>query len=125
MTIIVLNTAGSRPWRSLRARWIIRKASGKLVGSGYSFTDSENGLTCIDGIIVDEDYRRQYIATSLIAHIKDTCSGTQLFINTDDEDTPKEMYLKMGFEAVDRLYEYTGTDIDSAICYYYGRNEQK
>ena len=38
--------------------------NGKLVGAGYSFSDS--GFTCIDGLIVDKAYRKRYIATSLI-----------------------------------------------------------
>ncbi|MGX8773886.1 MAG: GNAT family N-acetyltransferase [Bacillota bacterium] len=85
---------------------------GKLVGSAYSFTDRENGLTCIDSLLVDEDYRKQYIATSLIANIKEECSGTKLFLHAEDDDTPKEMYLKMGFDTVDRLYEYISMDIE-------------
>ena len=82
---------------------------GKLVGSCYSFTD--DGLTCIDGLIVDEAYRKRYVATSLIAHIKNSYPDTVLFLHADRDDTPKEMYEKMGFETVDRLYEYLCTDI--------------
>lgn len=77
---------------------------GKLVGAGYSFSDS--GFTCIDGLIVDTAYRKRCVATSLIKHIKESCPDTILFLHADDDDTPKEMYLKMGFEISDRLYEY-------------------
>ena len=35
-----------------------------------------------------------------------------LFLHADEDDTPKDMYLKMGFEIVDRLYEYTRTGIE-------------
>ena len=29
-----------------------------------------------------------------------------MFLHADADDTPKEMYRKMGFESVDELYEY-------------------
>ena len=29
----------------------------------------------------------------------------------NEDDTPKEMYEKMGFETVDKLYEYTCLDL--------------
>ena len=80
--------------------------NGKLVGAGYSFSDS--GFTCIDGLIVDKAYRKRYIATSLIKHIREHCPDTILFLHADDDDSPKEMYLKLGFEISDRLYEYFG-----------------
>lgn len=81
-----------------------------LVGACYCF--SADGMTCIDGLIVDEAYRHQYIATTLIAHIADINPGSTLFLHADEMDTPKEMYLKMGFEITDRLYEYCKTDIN-------------
>ena len=80
-----------------------------LVGACYSFT--ADGMICIDGLIVDEAYRHQYIATALIAHIAETNPGSTLFLHGDEADTPKEMYLKMGFEITDRLYEYSCTDM--------------
>ena len=33
-----------------------------------------------------------------------------LYLHADSEDTPKELYAKMGFQAVDKLYEYLCTD---------------
>ena len=86
---------------------------GKLVGSCYSFCS--DSLTCIGGLIVDEAYRKKHIATSLIAYIKRSHPDTVLFLHADDDDTPKEMYKKMGFETVDRRYEYLCTDI-SEFC---------
>ena len=82
----------------------------KLVGAGYSF--SADGMTCVDGLIVDTDHRKQYVATSLLAHIRDTHPEDILFLHADENDTPKDMYLRMGFEIVDRLYEYTRTGIN-------------
>ena len=82
----------------------------KLAASCYSF--STDGMTCIDGLIVDEDYRHKYIATTLIGHIAELNRYTTLFLHADESDTPKEMYLKMGFEITDRLYEYSNTNLE-------------
>ena len=82
---------------------------GVLVGSCYSFCS--DGLTCIDGLIVDEAYRKRRVGTSLIAYVKRSFPDTILFLHADEDDTPKEMYEKMGFETIDKLYEYLSTDI--------------
>ena len=80
-----------------------------LVGAFYSYTT--DGVTCIDGLLVDDNYRKQYVATSLIAHIKEKYPDTTLMLHADIDDTPKDMYLKMDFEIVDKVYEYTCQDI--------------
>ena len=86
---------------------------GTLVGACYSY--SSDGFTCIDGLIVDESYRKRRIATSVIEHVKRSFPDTLLFLHADEDDTPKEMYEKLGFETIDKLYEYLCTDI-SVLC---------
>ena len=81
----------------------------RLVGICYSYT--ADGMTCIDGLLVDNEYRNQYVATSLMAHIRETYPDAQLMLHAELDDSPKDMYLKMGFEIVDKLYEYSCTDI--------------
>ena len=81
----------------------------KLVGACHTF--SSDGMICIDGLIVDEAFRHQYIATALMAHIADTNADCTVFLHADENDTPKDMYLKMGFEVTDYLYEYICTDL--------------
>lgn len=81
----------------------------ELIASCYSF--SSDGMVAVDGLIVDEDHRSQYIATSLIRHIAETNADKTLFLHADEDDTPKDMYLKMGFEITDRLYEYSCLDL--------------
>ena len=68
-------------------------------------------MTCIDGLLVGNEYRNQYVATSLMAHIRETYPDAQLMLHAELDDSPKDMYLKMGFEIVDKLYEYSCTDI--------------
>ena len=81
---------------------------GLLVGACYCFC--KDGLTGIDGLIVDEAYRKRYVATSLIAHVKSRFPDSNLYLHADEDDSPKEMYEKMGFETIDKLYEYLSTD---------------
>ena len=81
----------------------------KLVGSYYFYTS--NGFTCVDDLIVDEDYRHRYIATTLLKYAVNEAAGNVVFLHADEDDTPREMYEKMGFRVVDRLYEYLCTDL--------------
>ncbi len=81
----------------------------KLAGSYYFY--SSNGYTCVDGLVVDEDFRHRHIATTLLKHAAEEAAGGVLFLHADADDTPKEMYEKLGFREVDRLYEYLSTDI--------------
>lgn len=83
---------------------------GKLVGDCYIF--ASDGYVCMDGLLVDEDFRHQYIAMTLMKHIAEKAQerGEILYLHADSEDTPKELYAKMGFQAVDKLYEYLCTD---------------
>ena len=83
----------------------------KLVGAYYFF--SSDGYTCVDGLIVDEEYRHRYIATTLLKHAVSEAAGNVVFLHADMDDTPKEMYEKMGFREVDRLYEYLSVDLES------------
>ncbi len=81
----------------------------KLVGA-YHFYSSK-GYTCVDGLIVDEDWRNRHIATTLLKYAVSEAGENVVFLHADKDDTPREMYEKMGFREVDRLYEYLSTDI--------------
>ena len=83
----------------------------KLVGSYYFFTS--NGYTCIDGLIVDEDYRHRNIATTLLKHAVNEAAGNVVFLHADENDTPVKMYEKLGFRETDRLYEYLSADVEA------------
>lgn len=76
---------------------------GKIAGCCYVLR--RDGLVELDGLIVDPDVRKQYVASSLLAYAAEQLEGI-LYLHADKEDTPKDMYAKMGFEIVDSLYEY-------------------
>ena len=83
---------------------------GKLAGSCYIYPSG--GYVCMDSLLVSEAFRHQYAATTLIKHIAEQArkSGDILYLHADPEDTPKEMYARMGFQVTDKMYEYLCTD---------------
>ena len=83
---------------------------GKLAGSCYTW--SAGGYTCLDGLLVDSDFRHQYVASTLLKALAEQArrEGNVLYLHADPEDTPKDMYAKMGFRVADRVYEYLCTD---------------
>lgn len=87
--------------------------NGKLVGSCYVYP--ADGCTCMDSLLVNEDYRHRYVATTLMKYIaeKAQADGNLLYLHADPEDTPKDMYARMGFETVDAVYEYLCTDFST------------
>lgn len=41
-------------------------------------------------------------------YIADNFDGI-MYLHADEDDTPKDMYAKMGFEIIDVLYEYSAS----------------
>lgn len=84
--------------------------NGKLVGSCYLYVSG--GYACMDSLLVDEEARHQHIATTLIKYIAETTRerGEVLYLHADSDDTPKDMYAKMGFQTLDKVYEYVCTN---------------
>jgi ribosomal protein S18 acetylase RimI-like enzyme len=80
----------------------------RLVGAYYFY--SSDGYTCVDGLIVDEDFRCRHIATTLLKHAVSEASGDVVFLHADQDDYPRKIYEKLGFAEVDKLYEYLSTE---------------
>lgn len=83
---------------------------GKLIASCYYF--SSGPFTCIDGLVTAEEERHKYVASSLLAEVIKRVPGHTVFLHASEDETPKEMYQKMGFQIVDRTYEYLSENID-------------
>ena len=79
-----------------------------LAGACFSF--AKDGCVCIDGLVVDERFRRRYVATTLLRFVAAAHAGELVFLHADEDDTPKDLYARLGFQTVDRLYEYLCTD---------------
>ena len=75
----------------------------KPAGSCYAY--AIDGYVVMDALVVREAFRKRYVATTLMKHIASQFKE-EMFLHADADDTPKEMYRKMGFETVDELYEY-------------------
>jgi len=76
---------------------------GKPAGACYAY--AIDGYVVMDALVVREAFRKRYVATTLMKHIVSQFKE-EMFLHADADDTPKEMYRKMGFETVDELYEY-------------------
>lgn len=78
-----------------------------IVGYCYSYYD--NDVVCVDGLLVVEEYRKQYIASNLLKYIAHFYN-CPIFLHADDDDTPKEMYKKLGFIEISKSYDYLKLD---------------
>ncbi len=74
-----------------------------IAGACYAFC-TEN-VICIDGLVVNKEFRKQYVATTLLSHIVKTL-GDKIFLHADANDTPKHIYERMGFHTIESMYEY-------------------
>lgn len=73
--------------------------------AGSCYACAVDGYVVMDALVVREAFRKRYVATTLMKHIVSQFKE-EMFLHADADDTPKEMYKKMGFETVDELYEY-------------------
>ena len=73
--------------------------------AGSCYACEIDGYVVMDALVVREAFRKRYVATTLMKHIASQFKE-EMFLHADADDTPKEMYRKMGFETVDELYEY-------------------
>ena len=73
--------------------------------AGSCYACAIDGYVVMDALVVREAFRKRYVATTLMKHIASQFKE-EMLLHADADDTPKEMYRKMGFETVDELYEY-------------------
>lgn len=76
---------------------------GSPAGACYAY--AIDGYVVMDALVVREAFRKRYVATTLMKHIASQFKE-EMFLHADADDTPKEMYGKMGFKMIDQLYEY-------------------
>lgn len=76
-----------------------------VIPAGACYAYAIDGYVVMDALVVREAFRKRYVATTLMKHIASQFKE-EMFLHADADDTPKEMYRKMGFESVDELYEY-------------------
>lgn len=96
---MVLNAARKNP----DYHWLCAYQNGVRAGSVYALY--HQGFVEVDDLWVEEEYRNQYIATTLMKYIAKTYGGT-VYLHADASATPKDMYARMGFETVETIYDY-------------------
>ena len=96
---IVLEVAKSHP----NYHWLCAYKDGKKVGSAYAL--EHEGFVEMDDLWVDEAFRSQRIATTIMKYIAEHADGI-FYLHAAANATPKDMYAKMGFEIVETVYEY-------------------
>lgn len=77
--------------------------------AGYCYSFSKNGVVCIDSLFVLPEYRKQYVASNLIAYVAHFYN-CPIYLHASDDDTPKEMYEKLGFKTISVSYDYLRVD---------------
>lgn len=83
--------------------WLCGYVNGQKVATVYALC--HDGCIEMDDLWVEEGYRNRYIATTLMKHIAKNLDGI-LYLHADADRTPKDMYLKMGFEKLEETYSY-------------------
>lgn len=83
--------------------WIAAYLGDEVVGLCHALCHSD--CVEVDDLVVASHVRKQYVATTMFCYIAEHFKG-QLYLHADEDDTPKEMYAKMGFTTVDTCWEY-------------------
>ena len=85
----------------------------RLVGCCYTYAAGD--WMCMDSLLVAGDSRHQYVATTLLKTLAGMAAqeGRTLYLHADPDDTPRDMYARMGFVVTDKCYEYLCIDFDT------------
>ena len=74
---------------------------------GYCELIIDDKTAKIENLLVDPKYQRKGIGTTILKYLvnKAILEGAEIvYLNADEEDTPKDMYLKLGFKKIYDLY---------------------
>lgn len=96
---MVLEVAKTHP----EYHWLCACKDGKRTGMAYAL--EHQGFVEMDDLWVEEAYRNQRVATTIMKHIVENTDGI-VYLHAAANGTPKDMYAKMGFEIVETVYEY-------------------
>jgi GNAT superfamily N-acetyltransferase len=87
-------------------RYFAARADGRLVSECSLFSDGRTAE--VDAVTTMEAYRGRGLAKAIVARAVDAAyaAGHDLvFLLADDDDWPKELYRKLGFEEIGRVWE--------------------
>lgn len=90
------------------ARGFAVEADGQFVS--WCMLYEEDGIGQVDDVVTAGAYRRRGYARAVVSAATRASmeSGNEItFLVADDEDWPKELYAKLGYEPIGRRYEFT------------------
>jgi ribosomal protein S18 acetylase RimI-like enzyme len=90
------------------ARGFAVEVDGEFVS--WAVLYEEDGIGQIDDVVTDPEHRRRGYGRAVVEAATRASheSGNRItFLIADDEDWPKEMYGRLGYEPVDLRFEYT------------------
>ena len=92
---------------AVAVRYFAVREDGRLVSECSLFSDGE--VAQVESVQTLEPYRGRGYASAIVARAIREAEATGhelIFLLADDEDWPKELYAKLGFESVGRVWEF-------------------
>ena len=94
---------------------VVRSARGFAVETDGEFASwcvlyEENGIGQVDDVVTAGRYRRRGFARAVVSAATRASleSGNEItFLVADDEDWPKQLYARLGYEPIGRRFEFT------------------
>lgn len=91
-----------------RARGFAVEVDGEFVS--WCVLYEEDGIGQVDDVVTASPYRQRGYARAVVSAATRASleSGNEItFLVADDEDWPKDLYAKLGYEPIGRRYEFT------------------
>jgi GNAT superfamily N-acetyltransferase len=102
--------------RVIGARFFAVRIDGELAGKCELYVDGADAQ--IENVDTLEEFRGRGVARAVVLRAADVAreaGASYVFIVADDADWPKELYARLGFEAIGRTWEFLrGRGIDPA-----------
>ena len=90
-----------------RARYFAAFVDGRVASYCELYTDGALGQ--IEGVLTEPEYRGRGLASAVVtrARLESEAAGHSLtFLLAEEDDWPKELYAKLGFSPVGRVWEF-------------------
>ncbi len=89
-----------------RAHCIVGIADGRRVGNTIVYVAGD--VAQVEDVTTLSDFRGRGVARSMVSLACDLASDADLvWLAADDDDWPKELYLKLGFRPIGRVFVFT------------------
>ena len=86
--------------------WLAAYIDNRIVGICHVLCYA--GCVEIDDLVVDEEARKQYVATTLLKYAAVHFDGIK-YLHADAYSSTKDIYKRLGFREIDRCWEYRKT----------------